>query len=61
VTTTPALREAVRAIVLDPCDRVMLLRYDENGGYAQVELRDAAEATANGQLPPEDGSPRVDS
>jgi 8-oxo-dGTP pyrophosphatase MutT (NUDIX family) len=31
--TTPALREAARAIVLDPDDRVMLLRYDENGGF----------------------------
>jgi 8-oxo-dGTP pyrophosphatase MutT (NUDIX family) len=30
--TTPALREAARAVVLDPSDRVMLLRYDENGG-----------------------------
>jgi ADP-ribose pyrophosphatase YjhB (NUDIX family) len=31
--TVPALREAARAIVLDPGDRVMLLRYDENGGF----------------------------
>lgn len=31
--TAPALREAARAIVLDPDDRVMLLRYDENGGF----------------------------
>jgi 8-oxo-dGTP pyrophosphatase MutT (NUDIX family) len=31
--TTPALREAARAIVLDPDDRVMLLRYAENGGF----------------------------
>jgi 8-oxo-dGTP pyrophosphatase MutT (NUDIX family) len=31
--TTPALREAARAIVLDPDDRIMLLRYDENGGF----------------------------
>ncbi|MHB1431145.1 MAG: NUDIX hydrolase [Streptosporangiaceae bacterium] len=31
--TTPALREAARAILLDPDDRVMLLRYDENGGF----------------------------
>jgi ADP-ribose pyrophosphatase YjhB (NUDIX family) len=31
--TTPALREAARAIVLDPGDRVRLLRYDENGGF----------------------------
>jgi len=31
--TTPALREAARAIVLDPDDRVMLLRYDENDGF----------------------------
>ena len=30
---TPALREAARAVVLDPDDRVMLLRYDENGGF----------------------------
>ncbi len=27
------LREAARAIVLGPDDRVMLLRYDENGGF----------------------------
>ncbi|MGH3267664.1 MAG: NUDIX hydrolase [Trebonia sp.] len=32
--TTPALREAARAIVLDPDGRVMLLRYDENGVWA---------------------------
>jgi 8-oxo-dGTP pyrophosphatase MutT (NUDIX family) len=31
--TTPAPREAARAILLDPDDRVMLLRYDENGGF----------------------------
>jgi 8-oxo-dGTP pyrophosphatase MutT (NUDIX family) len=31
--TAPALREAARAIVLDPDDHVMLLRYDENGGF----------------------------
>jgi 8-oxo-dGTP pyrophosphatase MutT (NUDIX family) len=31
--TTPALREAARAIVLDPDDRVVLLRYDENGAF----------------------------
>ena len=31
--TTPALREAARAILLDPDNRVMLLRYDENGGF----------------------------
>ena len=31
--TAPVLREAARAIVLDPDDRVMLLRYDENGGF----------------------------
>jgi ADP-ribose pyrophosphatase YjhB (NUDIX family) len=31
--TAPALREAARAIVLDPDDRVMLLRYDENDGF----------------------------
>ena len=31
--TAPALREAARAIVLDPDDRVMLLRYDENPGF----------------------------
>lgn len=32
-TSTPPLREAARAIVLDADDRVMLLRYDENGGF----------------------------
>lgn len=31
--TAPVLREAARAIVLDPDGRVMLLRYDENGGF----------------------------
>jgi 8-oxo-dGTP pyrophosphatase MutT (NUDIX family) len=31
--TTPALREAARAIFLDPDDCVMLLRYDEKGGF----------------------------
>jgi 8-oxo-dGTP pyrophosphatase MutT (NUDIX family) len=31
--TTPALREAARAILLDPHDRVLLLRYEENGGF----------------------------
>jgi ADP-ribose pyrophosphatase YjhB (NUDIX family) len=31
--TAPALREAARAVVLDPGDRVMLLRYDENSGF----------------------------
>jgi 8-oxo-dGTP pyrophosphatase MutT (NUDIX family) len=31
--TAPGLREAARAILLDPDDRVMLLRYDENGGF----------------------------
>ncbi|MGH3252858.1 MAG: NUDIX hydrolase [Trebonia sp.] len=31
--TTPAARQAARAILLDPDDRVMLLRYDENGGF----------------------------
>ncbi|MBC2906747.1 NUDIX hydrolase [Streptomyces cupreus] len=32
-TSTPPLREAARAIVLDAEDRVLLLRYDENGGF----------------------------
>lgn len=32
-TSTPPLREAARAIVLDPDDRVLLLGYDENGGF----------------------------
>ncbi|MGW7260710.1 NUDIX hydrolase [Streptomyces sp. NPDC054834] len=31
--TTPPRREAARAIVLDADDRVMLLRYDEEGGF----------------------------
>jgi 8-oxo-dGTP pyrophosphatase MutT (NUDIX family) len=31
--TAPALREAARAVVLDPHGRAMLLRYDENGGF----------------------------
>jgi 8-oxo-dGTP pyrophosphatase MutT (NUDIX family) len=33
MTFTPPLREAARAIVLDDQDRVLLLRYDENGGF----------------------------
>ncbi|MGW5136173.1 hypothetical protein [Streptomyces sp. NPDC004135] len=33
MTTAPPLREASRAIVLDAQDRVLLLRYDENGGF----------------------------
>jgi 8-oxo-dGTP pyrophosphatase MutT (NUDIX family) len=33
MTTTPAPRDAARAILLDEQDRVMLLRYDENGGF----------------------------
>ncbi|MDQ1031503.1 ADP-ribose pyrophosphatase YjhB (NUDIX family) [Streptomyces umbrinus] len=32
-TSTPPLREAARAIVLDAEDRLLLLRYDENGGF----------------------------
>ncbi|MGW9026818.1 NUDIX hydrolase [Streptomyces sp. NPDC055722] len=32
-TSTPPLREAARAILLDPDGRVLLLRYDENGGF----------------------------
>jgi hypothetical protein len=31
--TAPAPREAARAVLLDPGDRVMLLRYGENGGF----------------------------
>ena len=43
--TTPALREAARAIVFDPDDRVMLLRYDENDGFW---------ATPGGSLEPDE-------
>ncbi|MFF7764286.1 NUDIX hydrolase [Streptomyces griseorubiginosus] len=32
-TSTPPLREAARAILLDADDRVLLLGYDENGGF----------------------------
>ncbi|MDN3028422.1 NUDIX domain-containing protein [Streptomyces sp. S.PB5] len=32
-TSTPPLREAARFIVLDEDDRILLLRYDENGGF----------------------------
>ncbi|MFD8133653.1 MULTISPECIES: hypothetical protein [unclassified Streptomyces] len=32
-TSTPPLREAARAIVMDADDRVLLLRYDENQGF----------------------------
>jgi hypothetical protein len=31
--TTPALRRAARAVLLDDDDRIMLLRYAENGGF----------------------------
>ncbi|GHI98162.1 hypothetical protein TPA0906_00280 [Streptomyces olivaceus] len=31
--TPPPLREAARAVVLDTDQRVLLLRYDENGGF----------------------------
>ncbi|MFC4506732.1 MULTISPECIES: NUDIX hydrolase [Streptomyces] len=34
--TTPRLREAARVIVLDREDRVLLLRYEENGGFWAV-------------------------
>jgi 8-oxo-dGTP pyrophosphatase MutT (NUDIX family) len=30
---TPPVREAARAVVLDADQRVLLLRYDENGGF----------------------------
>ncbi|MCD0451477.1 NUDIX domain-containing protein [Actinocorallia sp. API 0066] len=30
---TPPTREAARAILLDPDNRVLLLRYEENGGF----------------------------
>jgi ADP-ribose pyrophosphatase YjhB (NUDIX family) len=30
---TPMLREAARAVLLDHDDRIMLLRYEENGGF----------------------------
>jgi len=32
-TSTPPLREAARAVLLDADDRVLLLRYDENGEF----------------------------
>ncbi|GAA3838909.1 hypothetical protein GCM10022403_084090 [Streptomyces coacervatus] len=32
-TPTPPIREAARAVVLDADQRVLLLRYDENGGF----------------------------
>ncbi|CAL9672535.1 RNA pyrophosphohydrolase (plasmid) [Streptomyces sp. enrichment culture] len=45
--SAPPLREAARAILLDPDGRVLLLRYDENGGFW---------ATPGGSLEPgEDG------
>ncbi|MFJ4894985.1 hypothetical protein ACIP5U_34080 [Streptomyces sp. NPDC088788] len=31
--SSPPLREAARAVLLDPEQRVLLLRYDENGGF----------------------------
>ncbi|MCT9113172.1 NUDIX hydrolase [Streptomyces mirabilis] len=34
--STPRLREAARVIVLDGDDRVLLLRYEENGGFWAV-------------------------
>lgn len=33
MTTSPPLRKAARAILVDADDRVLLLRYDENGGF----------------------------
>lgn len=35
----PAADEAARAILLDAEDRVLLLRYDENGGWATPGVR----------------------
>ncbi|MET7826967.1 NUDIX domain-containing protein [Streptomyces sp. NPDC005386] len=32
-TSTPPLREAARAVLLDAEQRVLLLRYEENGGF----------------------------
>ncbi|MEU9897209.1 NUDIX domain-containing protein [Streptomyces phaeochromogenes] len=32
-TSTPPLRKAARAVLLDADDRVLLLRYDENHGF----------------------------
>ncbi|MFJ8140819.1 NUDIX hydrolase [Streptomyces sp. NPDC096013] len=33
MTTSPPLRKAARAILVDADDRVLLLRYDESGGF----------------------------
>jgi 8-oxo-dGTP pyrophosphatase MutT (NUDIX family) len=33
ITSTPPVREAARAIILDEDQRVLLLRYDENRGF----------------------------
>jgi 8-oxo-dGTP pyrophosphatase MutT (NUDIX family) len=48
--TTPAPREAARAILLDDDDRIMLLRYDENGGFW---------ATPGGSLEPGETHPQA--
>jgi 8-oxo-dGTP pyrophosphatase MutT (NUDIX family) len=48
--TTPAPREAARVILLDPGNRVMLLRYDENGGFW---------ATPGGSLEPGETHPQA--
>ncbi|MFF0250787.1 NUDIX domain-containing protein [Streptosporangium sandarakinum] len=42
---TPPLRHAARVITLDEHDRVLLLRYDENGGFW---------ATPGGSLEPDE-------
>jgi ADP-ribose pyrophosphatase YjhB (NUDIX family) len=46
--STPPLREAARAVVLDTDLRVLLLKYDENGGFW---------ATPGGRLEPGEGYP----
>jgi hypothetical protein len=38
-TFTPPLREVARAIVLDAGDRILLLRYDENGGFFSAPVK----------------------
>jgi 8-oxo-dGTP pyrophosphatase MutT (NUDIX family) len=48
--TTPAPREAARAILLDEDNRIMLLRYDENGGCW---------ATPGGSLEPGETHPQA--
>ncbi|MDQ0596103.1 hypothetical protein QF037_000448 [Streptomyces canus] len=51
-TSTPPMREAARAILLDVDHRVLLLGYDENGGFWAPA---GAHGTVVGRCPPTAG------